>query len=419
MEKKKVWLVSHYAMPPHLEVRIKTIRYAHILQERGYEVLLVTASTIHNTDINLITDNSLYIEKEYDGLKYVHIACSNYQGSGVKRIINMLQFQRRFNKVMAKYEKPDVIVADCNCINYRGLQKFAKKYGIAFVTEVRDLWPLSIVEYMGISDKNPVIKYLYGQEKRMYKNSDAIIFSMQGGKDYIVDKNWQKSVDLNKVFYINNGIDVEEQDRIARDTVLNDPDLGNKKDFKVIYAGSIRKVNNVGLIIDAAKWIKDKGYGNIKFIIYGDGNERIDLETKCLKENIDNVKFKGRVDKKYMPSICSQADANIICVQQTAISKYGVSWNKLFDYMNAGKPIISTTEVNYDLIKNFNCGIVCKDQNVETIADAVIRLYDMPEQEYRQMCRNAKNGAEKFDYKVLTDKLEETIDYAVKAKERK
>lgn len=419
MEKKKVWLVSHYAMPPHLEVRIKTIRYAQILQERGYDVLLVTASTIHNTDINLITDNSLYIEKEYEGLKYVHIACSNYKGSGLKRIVNMLQFQRRFKNVMAKFEKPDVIVADCNCINYRGLQKFAKKYGIAFVTEVRDLWPLSIVEYMGISDKNPVIKYLYGQEKRMYKNSDAIIFSMQGGRDYIVEKNWQKSVDLNKIFYINNGIDVEKQDKIAQSIVLDDPDLGKENDFKVIYAGSIRKVNNVGLIVDAAKEIKDKGYQKIKFIIFGDGTEKNDLETKCIREKIDNVKFKGRVDKKYMPSICSRADANVISVQQTGISKYGVSWNKLFDYMNAGKPIISTTEVNYDLIKSYGCGIVCENQKAETIADAIVRLYNMPEQDYKQMCKNAKEGAKDFDYEVLTDKLEETIDYAVKAKERK
>ena len=256
MEKKKVWLVSHYAMPPHLEVRIKTIRYAQILQERGYDVLLVTASTIHNTDINLITDNSLYIEKEYEGLKYVHIACSNYKGSGLKRIVNMLQFQRRFKNVMAKFEKPDVIVADCNCINYRGLQKFAKKYGIAFVTEVRDLWPLSIVEYMGISDKNPVIKYLNGQEKRMYKNSDAIIFSMQGGRDYIVEKNWQKSVDLNKIFYINNGIDVEEQQRQAKENAFSDPDLDDNS-FKVIYCGSIRKVNNVGKLVEAAELLKE------------------------------------------------------------------------------------------------------------------------------------------------------------------
>ena len=177
---------------------------------------------------------------------------------------------------MAKFEKPDVIVADCNCINYRGLQKFAKKYGIAFVTEVRDLWPLSIVEYMGISDKNPVIKYLYGQEKRMYKNSDAIIFSMPGGGDYIKDKGWEKQVSLDKVFNINNGIDVEEQQRQAKENAFSDPDLDDDS-FKVIYCGSIRKVNNVGKLVEAAELLKEDK--DVKFLIYGDGTQKAELET--------------------------------------------------------------------------------------------------------------------------------------------
>lgn len=415
MEKKKVWLVSHYAMPPHLEVRIKTIRYAQILQERGYDVLLVTASTIHNTDINLITDNSLYIEKEYEGLKYVHIACSNYKGSGLKRIVNMLQFQRRFKNVMAKFEKPDVIVADCNCINYRGLQKFAKKYGIAFVTEVRDLWPLSIVEYMGISDKNPVIKYLNWQEKRMYKNSDAIIFSMQGGRDYIVEKNWQKSVDLNKIFYINNGIDVEAQERQAKENAFSDPDLDDDS-FKVIYCGSIRKVNNVGKLIEAAELLKENR--DIKFLIYGDGTQREELEIYCKEKKVDNVIFKGYVDKKFVPHICTKAGANIISVKQTGVSKYGVSWNKLFDYMNAGKPIISTVKVNFDLIEANKCGISCENQDASTIADAILKIKNCKKTDYDKMCYNAKQAAKQFDFKVLTDKFEQVINFAVEHKEK-
>ena len=222
MDKKTVWLVSHYAMPPHLEVRIKTLMYAKILQERGYKVILITASTIHNTDINLIEDKSLYIEKEYEGLKFIHIRCSNYKGSGLKRIVNLYQFQSRFNKVMKHFELPDIIVADVNCINYRGILKFAKKNKVPFVSEIRDLWPLSIVEYKNISEKNPIIKYLYLQEKRMYKLSDALIFSMEGGRQYIIDKKWQNKVNLDKIFNINNGIDTALQEKQKKEfTAIN------------------------------------------------------------------------------------------------------------------------------------------------------------------------------------------------------
>ena len=259
---KKVWLVSHYAMPPHLEVRIKTLKYAEILQNRGYDVLLITASTIHNTNINLIETKDKYVEREYNGLKYVHIKCSQYLGSGLKRIKNLLQFQRRFKSVMKNFEKPDVIIVDCNCVNYKGILSFARKYKIPFISEIRDLWPLSIVEYKNISERNPVIKYLYKQEKRMYRLSDAIIFSMEGGPQYIKEKKWDNAVDTNKVFNINNGLDVELQEKQIKECRLDDEDL-NGRSFKIIYAGSIRSVNAVDALIKAAERLKNQN--NIKF----------------------------------------------------------------------------------------------------------------------------------------------------------
>ena len=413
---KRVWLVSHYAMPPHLEVRIKTLRYAQILQNRGYEVLLITASTIHNTEINLIESAELYAEKEYENLKYVHIKCSSYKGSGLKRIKNMLQFQGRFKRVMKRFEKPDVIVADCNCVNYRGLLSFARKYRIPFITEVRDLWPLSIVEYKNISDSNPIIKYLYSQEKRMYRYSDAVIFSMEGGKDYIREKGWDKIIDLNKVFYINNGLDVAVQDQQREEFILEDPDL-NGDTFKVIYAGSIRMVNSIDHIVQTAELLKDRK--DIEFLLYGEGDKLAELKSYCAEHSIESVKFKGRVDKRYIPYICSKASINLISVKQTGVSKYGVSWNKLFDYMAAGRPILSTVEVNYDLIKHYNCGISLSEQTPQAISEGILKIYNMSEDEYNSLCINARNAAKDFDYSILTDKLEEAMRYAVENYRRK
>ena len=407
---KKVWLVSHYGMPPHLEVRIKTLRYAEILQERGYEVLLITASTVHNTDIDLIETKEKFVKRSYGNLDYVHIKCSKYNGSGIKRIKNLLQFQRRFQKVMKKFEKPDVIVADCNCINYKGILSFAEKYKIPFVTEVRDLWPLSIVEYKNISEKNPVIQYLYAQEKKMYRRSDAIVFSMEGGKKYIQEKKWDHAVDLNKVFSINNGLDVELQDEQRREYRLVDSDLTDSC-FKVIYAGSIRTANSLDLLVQAAELLKEKT--NIKFLIYGDGDKREELERYCDEREISSVKFKGSIDKKYIPYVCAMANVNVISVKQTRISRYGVSWNKLFDYMNAGKPILSTAKVNYDLIEKYECGISLENQFPQTIAAAVLQIYEMPPEDYARMCDHAKQAAKDFDYSYLTTKLEEVMSYAV------
>ena len=70
-------------------MRVKTLRFAHYLGLRGVDCTIFTASTLHNTDINLITDKSLYIERQYDDLKYVHIRCCDYKKTDIKRIVNM------------------------------------------------------------------------------------------------------------------------------------------------------------------------------------------------------------------------------------------------------------------------------------------------------------------------------------------
>ena len=111
---KRIWFVSHYSMPPQYEMRVKTQKYAHYLGSMGYDVTIFSASTIHNTDINLIADDSPYIVKKYDDLNFVHIRCDGYKGNGIQRIKNMQQFASRFVKIAKEFPQPDVVVADVN-----------------------------------------------------------------------------------------------------------------------------------------------------------------------------------------------------------------------------------------------------------------------------------------------------------------
>ena len=233
---------------------------------------------------------------------------------------------------------------------------------------------------------------------------------MEGGKDYIKDKKWKDAVSFNKIFHINNGLDLSAQEQQRNEDVLLDDDLTDEC-FKVIYAGSIRTVNAIDMLVKAFELLKD--HSDIKLILYGEGEDKQKIAQYCVDNNLTNVIFKGHVNSKFIPYICSCADINIISVKMTGVSKYGVSWNKLFDYMNAGKPILSTVSVNYDLLKKYNCGISLSDQSPQSIADAILRFYDMPREEYDQMCANAKDAAKNYDYSKLTDKLEEVIEYAI------
>ena len=408
--KGNIWMINHYAMPPQYETRIRNNIMAKYLMQKGYKVKIFSASTIHNTNINLITDKKLFIEKTYGELNFVHIRASKYTGNGFSRVINMLQFPLRFIKVAKKIDnKPDIIICDLEAIFAWAPYLIAKKFNAKFILEVRDLWPESIVVYKNMSRNNPIIWLLYKIEKWIYKKCDKLVFSMEGGRDYIIDKGWDKDIDMSKIHYINNGVDLEQFEYNKKNYITKDPDLDDKNTFKVIYAGSIRQANNVRKIVDIAEVIKRSGNYNIKFLIYGDGSDKNILEQYCKENNVDNVIFKGCVNKIYIPYILSKCNLNIIHFLQSELKIYGSSMNKMSEYFASGKPTISDCKFGYDYITKYKCGISEDNASAERLAQHIIEFYNMPKEEYNTYCANALKAAKDFDYKILTDKLEKVI----------
>lgn len=279
---KTVWFISQTSMLPEMAIRARTNNFAKNLAQRGYRVEVFIGSTVHNTDTNLIMEKHVIQKtKIIDGVVYNIIRTPNYRGSGLKRVFSIFMFQLRLYWVSRKKKPaPDVIISNPQSIFGVIPYFISRKVKSDFVSEVRDLWPESIVVYKYFSRKNPVISFLYYMEKWIYKKANKIIFSMEGGKDYIIEKGWAEEIDLSKVHHINNGVDLDAFNFNVLQNTSNDPDLDNRS-FKVIYTGSIGTANNVKKIIDAAKVIQDKGYDKIVFLIYGDGADRVRLEKTC------------------------------------------------------------------------------------------------------------------------------------------
>lgn len=398
-------------MPPEYEMRVRNNKMAKYLMKSGHKVKIISASTLHNTNIDLLENSKdILVEKKYEDLEFVHIKTSKYKGNGFSRIINHLQFPLRLLFHYKKISlKPDVIICDLGALFAIFPYIVSKKIRSKFILEVRDLWPESIVEFLGYSRNNPIIKILYLIEKWIYKKSDQIIFSMEGGKDYIVNKGLDNQVRLVKVHYITNGVDIDEFNFNKENYSIDSDFLEDRKKFKVVYTGSIRTANNVGFLVDVAEVIQAKGYHDIKFIIYGDGPDRIALENRCKVKKINNIIFKGQVNKKYVPYIISKSDLNILNYKQTKTWRYGGSQNKLSEYIASKKPILSTINMNYNPIVKFNCGKVCDSSNPKDFANEILYFYGLSDREYNAYCVNSKKAAENLDYKNLTKELERII----------
>jgi glycosyltransferase involved in cell wall biosynthesis len=318
----------------------------------------------------------------------------------------LFSFTKR--NAIEKKEEPSIIYASSpHPLALIAGIKVAKKYNVPCIVEIRDLWPETIFAFGKAKENSLVGKLLINGEHWIYKNADSIVFLKEGDTDYLKEKKWLISqggdIDINKCYYINNGVDIESFNKQVSEETFNDVDLNDDK-FKVMYAGAIRPINNVGSILDSAKMLLDKE--RIQFLIYGDGNQREMLIERVKDENITNVKIKGYVDKKYMPYVLSKSAINILSYSQ---SKYnwsrGNSSNKLFEYMASGKPIISTVKMGYSPIEKYDCGVSLENDTPEALAEAVLNIYNMSSDRYTEISENAKKGAKDFDYKKLTKDL--------------
>ncbi|HBN06388.1 MAG TPA: hypothetical protein DD434_11475 [Bacteroidales bacterium] len=228
---------------------------------------------------------------------------------------------------------------------------------------------------------------------------------MEGGKNYIFHKGWDNDVDVDKVSYINNGIDLEEFKYNKENEIYVDKDLDDELIFKVLYTGSMGQANALDYIIKSAEIIQNKDIKDIKFILFGDGYQRKQLEEYVLEKNIKNVIFKYTVEKKYIPYILSRGNLNVFTGQNIGLYKYGLSLNKLFDYMASGKPTISNINCCFDLLLKYNCGITVSSGSAEELAKGILKFYNMPKEEYNKYCSNAIKAANDFDFNELTKKL--------------
>lgn len=409
---KNIYLVNKYAMPPKYESRLRTIKFAHYIQKSGYNVIIFGCSIMHNMNLNLIEDDSLYVERQYDDLHFVHVRSLPYQGTaGVKRILSEIQFHYNLVKVMKKMPKADLIVATTDALISNPVLSFARKNGIKYVKEVLDMWPDIFMDLGLISARNPILKYLWHRAKKNYVESDASVFSLTGCFDYMRAKGWDRehggSVDMSKIYYINNGVDLKDFETWKTEYTIDDEDLRSDKK-KVIYLGSIRLVNNVGQLVCAAEKLKD--LEDAVFLIYGDGDDRESLIQYCKERNLLNVKFKAKwTDPKYVPFILSKGYLNILNYISSDFAKYGISSSKMFQYMASGRPIVCNINLPQCPITSNKIGIAHEMKNENDYAAAIRSLLELPVEEYDAMCKRAQETAKTYDYENLVEQMIEVI----------
>ncbi len=173
------------------------------------------------------------------------------------------------------------------------------------------------------------------------------------------------------------------------------------------YAGAHGLANDLYTMIDAAALLQSHP---VVFVLVGQGPEKESLQEKALRLRLKNILFLPPVPKAEVPELLSAMDILYIGLKNEPLFRFGISPNKLMDYMMAGKPIIHAIDAGNDMVSENNCGISVPPEDPKAVADAIITLIGMTSADRESMGSRGKAYVlANHDYRVLAKRYLEIL----------
>lgn len=373
-----ILLINHYAGSPRHGMEFRPYYLAREWVRMGHCVQIVASAYSHiRAKQPQMPAGERFIDETIDGIGYRWYTTPSYRGNGAQRVRNILSFLRYLrqdSQLLAQSFKPDVVIASSTYpMDIRPARRIAKLAGAQLVYEVHDLWPLSPMELGGMSRWHPFIVWVQMAEDYAYRHADKVISMLPKAQGYMQSR----GMDPSKFAYVPNGIDenewynpqplpIEIAQRLQELQATGLPIVG--------YAGTHGLSNALDDLLNAAP----KLLGKAQIVLVGMGPERERLLARVEKENISNVHMLPSIPKQTIPSLLKLFDIAYIGWHLNPLYRFGISPNKLMDYMMAARPVVHAVCAGNDPVGESGCGYTVPSGDTAAISLAVERLIALP-----------------------------------------
>ncbi len=281
----------------------------------------------------------------------------------------------------------------------------ARRYQVPFVFEVRDLWPSTLVSMGAISPGGLLDRGLGWLERWLAHRADRIIVLMPGGIAYFQ----ALGIPRNRLLWLPNGAELPPTPPT--------PLRVQSRPFQLFYCGAHGPANALDTVLDAMSLLKSRGVGPDELILrlIGDGSSKVALQRRAQELSLNAVYFEPPVPKKALSALTTEADGFVVAMQPLPdLYRHGISFNKLFDYFLAGRPIISASCAAHDPVVAADAGLVVPAGDPCALADAIDRLRQLPHQERQRLGANGRAYLEAHHaYPLLAQRLAKALDALV------
>jgi len=406
---KTIFIVNQFANTPDLPGHTRQFELAIGLQKKGWNV------EVFSSDFNLserifkkLNQFQLFKFELIKRINWFWIRVLPYKKNNIFRYLNIFSFcinvsllliyrilENKINpnnKIVILASSPQ-LPATFFCL------LIAKLFGVPFLSEIRDLWPQVLIDLGGKSPNSLLIRFLSFLEKKIYELSNHVIVLAKGSIEYVKERG------AKNISFLPNGSDLKHFKYYDLNPEKNG--FSNKRPFTLIYYGAHGEANGLENIIEAGKKLKNKP---IKFILVGDGPEKISLIKKSI--NLENIVFLPTISKEKMPELISKCDAVIITLKDIPLFKYGVSPNKLYDAYAIGRPVISNVGGYIgEEINHYKIGFDAYSKSQNLLSDSITKLMNISKEERQKMSKRARELAEKtYSREIIVSKYDSLLN---------
>lgn len=225
------------------------------------------------------------------------------KGNFIARYLVELRYVWKCRRLIKKYRDYDAVFNQSS--NVAGFMAFVVKHNMPkarLTYNVQDIFPENAA-YIG-SVKGIVYKILSAEQRYAYRHADQIITISEDMKDLLVEK----GADSQRTDVIYNWSYTDSMYRF--EDVYSEKIAGflSADKFNVVYAGNIGTMQNVDVVVEAAKLMQEEDH--IHFHIFGDGMYKERLQHEA--EGLSNISFWPMQPSELAPSIYAMADVNVI-----------------------------------------------------------------------------------------------------------
>jgi glycosyltransferase involved in cell wall biosynthesis len=403
---KNVWIINQYAGSRHHGMEYRHFYLARELVAKGYDVTVLSGSYSHLFSNPPEVSRTVTLEL-IDGVRYCWLKVPRYEGVGAGRALNMAVFalELLLPKLRRLPDPDGIIVSSPSPLPIVPAWLLAARHRARLLFEVRDIWPLTLVELGWVPPRHPLVVTMGWVEAFAYRCSDRLLSPLPNALEHMRPH----GVDADRFTYVPNGVALDDFDGAEPlDPAIRDQLPDGR--FVVGYVGTMGPANALEALLHAADRLRDDPA--VEFVLVGTGRSRPELVGLASELELPNLRFLDRVPRAQVPSLLQACDALFVGLQQSSLYHYGISPNKLFDYMYSGRPVIQAMPPDIpDLVSMAGCGITVPAEDADAIAEAVTTIRDMDAGERERLGRNGRAYVtENHSYAALADRYVDALN---------